>query len=101
MAAVIATNTTIARDKVAHLQHGAETGGLSGAPVFEASNRVVAQLRAALGPGFPIIGVGGVMSGGDARAKMLAGADLVQIYTGFIYQGPALVSDAARALARR
>jgi dihydroorotate dehydrogenase len=101
MAGVIATNTTTARDKVAHLQHGAETGGLSGAPVFEASNRVVAQLRAALGPGFPIIGVGGVMSGGDARAKMLAGADLVQIYTGFIYQGPALVSDAARALARR
>ena len=101
MAGVLATNTTIARDKVAHLQHGAETGGLSGAPVFEASNRVVAQLRAALGPDFPIIGVGGVMSGGDARAKMLAGADLVQIYTGFIYQGPALVSDAARALARR
>jgi dihydroorotate dehydrogenase len=101
MAGVIATNTTIARDKVANLPHGAEAGGLSGAPVFEASNRVIAQLRAALGPGFPIIGVGGVMSGADARAKIAAGADLVQLYTGFIYQGPELVTEAARALARR
>ena len=98
---VIATNTTVARDAVKHLTHGDETGGLSGAPVFEASNRVIAQLRAALGPGFPIIGVGGVMSAADARAKMAAGADLVQIYTGFIYKGPELVTQAARALAGR
>ena len=98
---VIATNTTVARDAVKHLAHGDETGGLSGAPVFEASNRVIAQLRAALGPGFPIIGVGGVMSAADARAKMAAGADLVQIYTGFIYKGPELVTQAARALAGR
>jgi len=95
---VIATNTTIARDAVKHLQHGAEAGGLSGAPVFEASNRVITQLRAALGRAFPIIGVGGVLSGADARAKIAAGADLVQIYTGFIYRGPELVSEAARAL---
>ena len=101
MAGVIATNTTIARDAVAGMPHGGEAGGLSGAPVFEASNRVIAQLRAALGPGFPIIGVGGVMSGADARAKIAAGADLVQLYTGFIYQGPELVTEAARALARR
>jgi dihydroorotate dehydrogenase len=60
---------------------------------------VIARLRAALGPGFPIIGVGGVMSGADAVAKRAAGADLVQVYTGFIYRGPALVGEAARALA--
>ncbi|MEO8059215.1 MAG: quinone-dependent dihydroorotate dehydrogenase [Burkholderiales bacterium] len=97
---VIATNTTIARDAVKHLPHGAELGGLSGAPVFEASNRVIAQLRAALGSSFPIIGVGGVFSGAHARAKIAAGADLVQVYTGFIYRGPELVSEAARALSR-
>ncbi|MGH6648747.1 quinone-dependent dihydroorotate dehydrogenase [Aquabacterium sp.] len=95
---VIATNTTIGRDAVKGLQHANETGGLSGAPVFEASNQVIRQLRAALGPRFPIIGVGGVMSGLDARAKRDAGADLVQIYTGLIYQGPALVGDCALAL---
>jgi dihydroorotate dehydrogenase len=95
---VIATNTTVTRDAVQGLPHADEAGGLSGAPVFAASNRVVAQLRAALGPAFPIIGVGGVMSGADACAKRDAGADLVQIYTGLIYSGPALVPDAARAL---
>jgi dihydroorotate dehydrogenase len=95
---VIATNTTIARDAVQGLQHAAETGGLSGAPVAEASNRVIAALRAALGPAFPIIGVGGVMDGASARAKRQAGADLVQIYTGLIYRGPALVHEAAQAL---
>jgi dihydroorotate dehydrogenase len=98
---VIATNTTIAREAVAHLPHGQEAGGLSGRPVFEASNRVIAALRAALGPGYPIIGVGGVMSGKDARAKLAAGADLVQIYTGLIYRGPALVREAALALKAR
>jgi dihydroorotate dehydrogenase len=96
---VIATNTTIARDAVKHLQHGAEAGGLSGAPVFDASNRVITQLRAALGSNYPIIGVGGVLSGSDARAKIAAGANLVQIYTGFIYRGPEIVTEAARALA--
>ena len=96
---VVATNTTVARDNVLGLPHADETGGLSGAPVFEASNRVVTRLRAALPPRFPIIGVGGVLSGTDARAKRDAGADLVQIYTGLIYKGPALVGEAARALA--
>ncbi|HEY0858598.1 MAG TPA: quinone-dependent dihydroorotate dehydrogenase [Albitalea sp.] len=99
MAGVVATNTTIARDAVQHLPHGGEAGGLSGAPVFEASNRVIRQLRALLGPGVPIIGVGGVLDGADAAAKIEAGADLVQIYTGFIYRGPALVTEAARAIA--
>jgi dihydroorotate dehydrogenase len=98
---VIATNTTISREAVKGLPHAEEAGGLSGAPVREASNRVVAALRAALGKGFPIIGVGGVMSAADAEAKRAAGADLVQLYTGFIYGGPALVPQVARALARR
>ncbi|MGZ5893594.1 MAG: quinone-dependent dihydroorotate dehydrogenase [Caldimonas sp.] len=96
---VVATNTTLARDSVAHLPHGNEAGGLSGAPLLAASNRVVAQLRAALGPAFPIIGVGGVMSAADARSKREAGADIVQIYTGFIYKGPELVTQTAKALA--
>ncbi len=98
---VIATNTTIARAAVQGLPHAEETGGLSGAPVREASNRVIAQLRGALGPEFPIIGVGGVLSAADALAKREAGADLVQIYTGLIYRGPGLVPACAAALAHR
>ncbi len=98
---VVATNTTLSREAVPGLPHADETGGLSGRPVFEASNRVIRQLRAAFGSGYPIIGVGGVLSGGDARAKRDAGADLVQIYTGLVYRGPALVPEAARALAAR
>ena len=95
---VIATNTTLARDAVAGHAHAGQAGGLSGKPVREASNRVIGQLRAALGAGYPIIGVGGVMSGADAAAKRAAGADVVQIYTGLIYRGPALVREAALAL---
>ncbi|MEP7057731.1 MAG: quinone-dependent dihydroorotate dehydrogenase [Caldimonas sp.] len=98
---VIATNTTLDRTAVKHLEHGAESGGLSGAPVFDRSNRVIAQLRAALGSAYPIIGVGGVMSGADAVAQRAAGADLVQIYTGLIYKGPALVREAAQMLSER
>ena len=98
MDGVIATNTTTARQAVAHLPHGAETGGLSGAPLLAASNQVVRLLRQALGAGYPIIGVGGIMSASDAQSKIEAGADLVQIYTGLIYQGPALVGQIARAL---
>lgn len=97
---VIATNTTIARDAVQGLKHADETGGLSGAPVREASNRVIRALRQALPPRYPIIGVGGIMTPADALAKIEAGADLVQIYTGLIYEGPGLVRDCARALAR-
>jgi len=98
---VIATNTTLAREAVQGLPHAQEAGGLSGPPVFEASNRVIAALRAALGPAYPIIGVGGVASGADAVAKLDAGADLVQIYTGFIYRGPPLVREAAAAMRAR
>ena len=96
---VVATNTTVARHAVKGLPHADETGGLSGAPVLAPSNRVIGWLRAALGADYPIIGVGGVLSGDDARSKIDAGADLVQIYTGFIYRGPALVRECARALA--
>jgi dihydroorotate dehydrogenase len=95
---VIATNTTISREAVTGLPHAQETGGLSGAPVFEASNRVIRLLRAELGAGFPIIGAGGVMDAASAQAKRAAGADLVQVYTGLIYTGPALVPACARAL---
>ena len=98
---VIATNTTLARDAVQGQLHASEAGGLSGAPLLAASNRVVAQLRAILGSAYPIIGVGGVMSAADAQSKRAAGADLVQIYTGLIYGGPPLVNAAARALAGR
>ena len=97
---VIATNTTIARDAVKGLRHAEEAGGLSGRPVFEASNKVIRLLRAALGASYPIIGVGGVLSGADARTKLQAGADLVQIYTGLIYKGPALIPECAAAMAR-
>jgi len=95
---VIATNTTLSREAVKGLEHAQEAGGLSGAPVLEASNRVIAQLREALGAEFPIIGVGGVMSADDAKSKLAAGANVVQIYTGFIYRGPDLVTEVARAL---
>lgn len=98
MDGVVATNTTLNRDAVKGLRHAGEVGGLSGTPVLEASNRVISQLRAALGKGFPIIGVGGVMSGADAVSKIRAGADVVQIYTGLIYKGPALVTEAALAI---
>ncbi|MCT8176280.1 quinone-dependent dihydroorotate dehydrogenase [Variovorax sp. CY25R-8] len=100
MDGVIATNTTLARDAVEGLPHAKEAGGLSGAPVRESSNRVIAQLRAALGKDFPIVGVGGILGAADARAKIAAGADVVQIYTGLIYRGPALVHETAQALQR-
>ena len=98
MDGVIATNTTLARDAVAGQLYAEEAGGLSGAPVREASNRVIRRLRAALGKGFPIIGVGGILSGFDAVSKVEAGADVVQVYTGLIYKGPELVTEVAHAL---
>jgi dihydroorotate dehydrogenase len=95
---VIATNTTLSRSAVEGMQHGAETGGLSGAPMFELSNIVIRALKAELGDALPIIGVGGIMCGADAVAKIDAGASLVQLYSGLIYAGPALVRECARAL---
>ncbi|MCZ2102936.1 MAG: quinone-dependent dihydroorotate dehydrogenase [Comamonadaceae bacterium] len=98
MDGVIATNTTISREGVHGLPHAEETGGLSGAPVRQASNAIIHQLRALLGPDFPIIGVGGILTARDAVEKLRAGADVVQIYTGLIYRGPTLALQAARAL---
>lgn len=95
MDGVVATNTTLSRDAVKGQAHANEAGGLSGAPVLTMSNRVITQLRAALGKDFPIIGVGGVMCADDAVSKIRAGADVVQIYTGLIYKGPDLVTQAA------
>lgn len=95
---VIATNTTIDRSKVAGLPHANETGGLSGAPVHEQSLRVIEQLRQQLGADFPIIGVGGILSGKQAAEKISAGANAVQLYTGLIYRGPALIAECVKAL---
>jgi len=96
--AVIATNTTISREAVTGMQYGEEVGGLSGAPVRIPSNIVIRALKARLGEQLPIIGVGGILSGADAREKIMAGASLVQLYSGLIYKGPDLVSECAKAL---
>jgi dihydroorotate dehydrogenase len=96
--AIIATNTTIARDAVQDLEFGHEAGGLSGAPVRHVSTEVVRSLKGYLGDVIPIVGVGGIMSGKDAQEKIAAGASLVQIYSGLIYRGPKLISECAAAL---
>jgi dihydroorotate dehydrogenase len=96
---VIATNTTVSRAAVNGLQHAEESGGLSGAPLRDASTEIVRKLAQLLDGKLPVIGVGGVMSGDDARAKLRAGASLVQIYTGFIYRGPKLIGEILRAFA--
>lgn len=95
---VIATNTTLARRDVEGMKHAEEAGGLSGAPVFQASTIVIRALKQELGEEVPIIGVGGIMRGEHARAKIEAGAKLVQLYSGLIYAGPALVRECADAL---
>ena len=95
---VIATNTTLNRRDVEGMKHANEAGGLSGAPVFEQSTIVIRALKTELGEEVPIIGVGGIMRGQDARAKIAAGAKLVQLYSGLIYAGPALVRECADAL---
>ncbi|WP_353979243.1 quinone-dependent dihydroorotate dehydrogenase [Salinicola endophyticus] len=94
--AVIATNTTVSRENVAGTPHAHEAGGLSGAPLFATSTAVVRELRRLL-PNLPIIGAGGIDSGVRASEKCQAGADLVQLYTGFIYRGPELIGECIRA----
>ncbi|MDG1731556.1 MAG: quinone-dependent dihydroorotate dehydrogenase [Thalassotalea sp.] len=91
--AVIATNTTLSREGVESLEHGAEMGGLSGLPVQEKSTTVIKLLSAALQGKMPIIGVGGINSAASAKEKLDAGASLVQVYTGFIYEGPKLIKN--------
>ncbi|MBU3583083.1 quinone-dependent dihydroorotate dehydrogenase [Polynucleobacter sp. 15G-AUS-farblos] len=98
--AVIATNTTISRETVKGMEYGEEAGGLSGAPVRAASSQVIKTLKARLGNALPIIGVGGILSGADAREKVMAGASLIQLYSGLIYRGPELVNECANALRR-
>ncbi|MSP86436.1 MAG: quinone-dependent dihydroorotate dehydrogenase [Methylotenera sp.] len=95
---VIATNTTLARDRVQGMTHADEAGGLSGAPVHEKSTLVIGKLSQRLQGTLPIIGVGGILSGADAAEKIAAGADLVQVYSGLIYKGPKLVHEICKTL---
>jgi dihydroorotate dehydrogenase len=98
---VIATNTTLSRDAVKGRPNADEAGGLSGRPLRAQATAVVARLAKALDGALPIIGVGGIHCGADAKEKIDAGATLVQIYTGLIYRGPVLVAECARAVAVR
>ena len=94
---VIATNTTTVREGLAPQRHADESGGLSGRPLFARATEVVRKLARALDGALPIIAVGGILSGDDARAKLDAGASLVQLYTGLIYRGPVLVAECVKA----
>ena len=96
---LIATNTTISREEVKGLPHANEQGGLSGAPIKDRANHVLAAFRAALPAEIALIGTGGITSGEDAAEKIKLGADLVQFYTGFVYKGPDLVTDCLKAIA--
>jgi dihydroorotate dehydrogenase len=100
MDAVIATNTTTARDGVEGMKHSEEPGGLSGAPLKPKADQVLAALRTLLPENIALIGVGGISSGQDAVDKLELGADLVQFYTGMVYRGPGLVSECLQAIAR-
>ncbi|MFY9328912.1 MAG: quinone-dependent dihydroorotate dehydrogenase [Georgfuchsia sp.] len=95
---VIATNTTLGRSGVENMPQAKESGGLSGAPLFDKSTAVIRKLASALANELPIIGVGGITDGAGARAKIEAGATLVQFYSGMIYRGPALVGECVSAL---
>jgi len=99
MDVVIATNTTLGREGVENLPFGNETGGLSGAPVREKSTHTVRVLAGELKGRLPIIAAGGITEGAHAAEKIAAGASLVQIYSGFIYKGPALIREAVDAIA--
>jgi dihydroorotate dehydrogenase len=93
MDGIIATNTTLDRSAVQGLPHADESGGLSGRPLCARSLEVLRIVRDEAGSDFPIIGVGGIMTGGDAAQRFKAGADLVQIYTGLIYRGDGLIRE--------
>ena len=99
MDGVIATNTTISRVGVEEYENGNETGGLSGLPVRDKSTWVIRTLNTCLGGKLPIIGVGGIFDAASAADKIRAGASLVQVYSGFIYEGPAVISQAAAGIA--
>lgn len=95
---LIATNTTISREAVKGMPHADEQGGLSGAPVKNRANHVLAEFRTHLPAGIALIGTGGITTGEDAAEKIQLGADLVQFYTGFVYKGPDLVDDCLTAI---
>jgi len=99
--AIIISNTTMSREGVESLPFGDEAGGLSGRPVFDKSTEIVRQFRQLLPKNLPIIAAGGIMSGEDAVKKLEAGASLVQIYSGLIYQGPKLVQDIINSIKKR
>ena len=96
---VIATNTTFDRERVAGSRYAGETGGLSGAPLTDKACSTLAQIKRQVGDSMAIIGVGGIMTGRDAAARLEAGADLIQLYSGFIYEGPALIESALKEIA--
>jgi len=98
MDGVIATNTTLDRSLVQGMRHADEAGGLSGLPVRDKSTEVLKQLRAAVGTQMPIIGVGGIEDAQSAKDKLAAGANLLQVYTGFIYRGPELIKEIVTSL---
>jgi len=95
---LIATNTTVSREAIAGHRHALQNGGLSGRPLYALATRVLRKLAITLARRVPLIGVGGILSGADARGKIEAGAALVQVYTGFVYRGPALIGEARAAL---
>ncbi len=94
---LIATNTTLDKASIQGLPYANEQGGLSGKPLTQHSTEVIRQFRADMASEIPIIGVGGILSGADAQAKLAAGASLVQVYSGFIYRGPELVRECVEA----
>ncbi|MDQ2703228.1 MAG: quinone-dependent dihydroorotate dehydrogenase [Pseudomonadota bacterium] len=98
---VIATNTTVSRLAVQDDPRARETGGLSGAPLMDKSTAVLRMLRTRLPESIPLIGVGGIMGGSDAVKKTAAGATLVQLYSGLVYRGPALIGECVDAMRRR
>ena len=98
---VVATNTTVSRFAVQGARHADQAGGLSGAPLMEKSTAVLRRMRTRLPESIPMVGVGGILSGADAAAKMSAGATLVQLYTGLVYRGPRLVGECVDAMRRR
>lgn len=97
---VIATNTTLSREVVQGLPHADEAGGVSGSPVHELSLAVIERLRAHAGAALAIIGVGGILNGKHAQEKIAAGADAVQLYTGLIYRGPALIGECVQEMTK-
>jgi len=98
---LICTNTTIDRSAVAGARHAEEAGGLSGKPLFDKATSILRGMAQRLGGKIPLIGVGGILSGADAAAKIAAGASLVQFYSGMVYHGPALIGECVEAIRKR